>query len=61
MSMPSDFKEEPREKLARIFGQIDGELQNKFEEFAKSHDIIDWNITQEQHSMTWSMFIRYKG
>ena len=51
-----------RQRLVRIFGNIDGELQTKFEKFALENDeIIDWNITQEQHSMTWSMFIRYKS
>jgi hypothetical protein len=58
MAMASQPK---RQKLARISGQIDGTLQKKFEEFAKDHDIIDWNITQEQHSFIWSMFIRYNG
>jgi hypothetical protein len=51
-----------REKLKRIFGDIaNGELESKFEEFANNNEIIDWNITQENHSMSWSIFIRYKG
>ena len=39
---------------------LDGQLQTRFEEFAKTHDIIDWHVTQEAHSNKWSMFIRYK-
>jgi len=38
----------------------DGKLQTRFEEFAKNHEIIDWHVTQESQSGSWSMFIRYK-
>jgi len=40
--------------------QYNGELQTRFEEFAKTHDIIDWHVIQDSHSSTWRMFIRYK-
>jgi hypothetical protein len=62
-----------KEKLAVISGSfiesggqnktgvwLNGEIQTRFAEFAKTHDIIDWNVTQENNSMSWSMFIRYK-
>jgi hypothetical protein len=41
--------------------KTDGQLQTRFEEFAKTHEIIDWHITQEGGSANWRMFIRYKS
>jgi hypothetical protein len=40
--------------------KTDGQLQTRFEEFAKTHEIIDWHVTQESSSSKWRMFIRYK-
>ena len=49
------------DKIASETGiHLVGTLQERFEKFAKNHDIIDWHVTQENHSSSWSMFIRYK-
>ena len=38
---------------------LDGQLQTRFEEFAKNHEIIDWDITQSSHSGDWVIAVRY--
>ena len=52
-----------KERFAIVQGKItDGSLQRNFESFVRSHDekIIDWNVTQDSHSSTWVIFIRYR-
>ena len=39
---------------------IDGELQKIFEEFARSHKIIDWHTTQQNNSSAWFIAVRYE-
>ena len=57
----SNTETQPKQFLERIFGGItDGELQRKFETFVNSHDVIDWNIVQESHSMSYSIFVRWE-
>jgi len=57
-----DMANQPsRQKLKVISGTVGGELESGFEEFAKGHEIIDWNVTQDSLSPTWVLFIRYKG
>ena len=49
------------DKIASETGvNLVGELQDRFKKFAKTHEIIDWHVTQDSHPQTWSMFIRYK-
>ena len=38
----------------------DGQLQKRFEEFARTHKIIDWNTTQQSGSRNWFIVVRYE-
>ena len=35
------------------------ELEKKFESFAKSHEVIDWQVDQNSHSITYHLIVRY--
>lgn len=59
-SPSSTDKSPPRQKAIRLYGGLT-EVTQQFDNFVNVHDVIDWNITQESHSMTWSIIIRYKG
>jgi hypothetical protein len=39
---------------------LDGQLQKRFEEFAKTHKIIDWHTTQQNQSGSWFIVVRYE-
>lgn len=39
---------------------LDGEIQKRFEEFAKTHKIIDWHTTQQGQSSNWFIVVRYE-
>jgi len=39
---------------------LDGQLQKRFEAFARNHKIIDWHTTQQSQSQNWFIVVRYE-
>ncbi len=39
---------------------IDGQLQRRFEAFARSHKVIDWHTVQQSMSQNWFIVVRYE-